>query len=213
MEITSITFNPFQQNMTVAWDDSGECVIVDPSNHNTSEDQALAAFIEEKNLKPVRLLNTHAHLDHILGNAYVANKWGLAVEMHEKDLPTFALAEASSHLYGIPYTPSPEPSVFLEEGDQVKFGNTVLDVIFCPGHAPGHIAFISHPDKVVIGGDVLFQMSIGRTDLPGGDFPTLEKSIREKFYTLPDDYTVLPGHGPQTTIGFEKSNNQFVRAI
>ncbi len=211
MQMEMLTFNPFQENMYVLWDKSKECVIIDPGCCNHTEEQALVAFIEKKDLKPVRLLNTHCHLDHILGNAFVAEKWGLELEMHRKDLPTLAIGEASAKMYQIPYMKSPEPAVFLEEGDKITFGHSTLDVLFVPGHAPGHIAFVSHSDKLVIGGDVLFRGSIGRTDLPGGNYEVLEKSIREKLYALEDNYTVVSGHGPSTTIGDEKRSNAFVR--
>src|SRR5690606_33428182 len=130
--------------------------------------------ITANNLKPVKLLNTHCHLDHVFGNFYVHENWNLGLEMHKADLPTLGMAEKSAQLYGIQgFIPSPEPTVFLDEGDTIRFGNTLLEILFVPGHAPGHIVFISHEDKLVIGGDVLFRGSIGRSDLPGGDMDQL----------------------------------------
>ena len=206
-------FNPFQENTVVLSDETGECVIIDPGCSNTIENVELEGYITVENLKPVKLLNTHCHIDHVFGNSFVAGKWGLDLEMHREDLVTLGMAQKSAELYGVHgYIPSPEPKVFLEEGDVVRFGSSVLEVLYVPGHAPGHIAFVSHEDKLVVGGDVLFRGSIGRTDLPGGNMDTLLNSIREKFYTLADDYTVICGHGPHTTIGEEKRSNAFVRA-
>jgi glyoxylase-like metal-dependent hydrolase (beta-lactamase superfamily II) len=210
--VKSFTCNPFSEKSYVLFDESKECVIIDPGFSNPQEESQLTTFIESNQLTPVRLLNTHCHIDHILGNAFVAKTYGLKLEMHEKDLPTLAMGEMTANMYGISYTPSPDPEVFLVEGDTVEFGNAKLDVIFVPGHAPGHIAFISHADKVVINGDVLFRESVGRVDLPGGDAKILVKSIMEKLYTLPDDYVVYNGHTPETTIGHEKKHNMFVKA-
>lgn len=210
-EVQSFAFNPFQENTYVLYGDTKEGVIIDPGCYNQSEHQQLLRFIDQYNLKVVHLLNTHAHIDHVLGNKFVAEQWGLKLEMNRLDLPNLHNAPNHGKMFGFEMEPSPEPSVFLNEGDQITFGNTVLDIVFVPGHAPGHIAFISYQDKFVIGGDVLFQRSIGRTDLPGGDYDTLIQSIKDKLYTLPDDYIVYPGHGPATSIGFEKKNNPFVR--
>lgn len=211
MKITKFTFNGFQENTFVLYDDSGEAVIVDPGCYEREEEKMLESFIEEKNLKPVRLLNTHFHLDHIFGNKFVCDKWNLTPEGHIKDKPTFDMAAQSAELYGFSgFKPSPEPDYSLKEGDVFSFGNTDLDILFTPGHAPGHIVAVQKECASIIGGDVLFNGSIGRPDLPGGDFAELEKSIKEKLYTLPDDYTVYCGHGPETTIGKEKQSNPFV---
>ncbi len=213
MKLEYFTFNPFQENTYVLYDNSKECIIVDPGCYTVSEQNQLAQFIEENELIPKKLVCTHFHLDHIFGNQFVTNKWNLLVEGHSADVATLEMGEKSAALYGFDnYIPSPAIEHFIEEGDQIKFGDTVLDVLFVPGHAPGHIALVNHESKTVINGDVLFQGSIGRTDLPGGDFATLEKSIKEKLYTLPEDYVVYAGHGPSTTIGFEKQHNGFVRA-
>lgn len=213
MEVLSLTFGPFQENTYVLVDDNGECAIVDPGCSNSQERNYLKTVVEERGLKPVCLLNTHCHIDHVFGNAFVAEEWSLDLHAHKLDLPTLEMVPLSCQLYGIPgYMESPKPKVFIDEGDVISFGNTQLDIIFVPGHAPGHVAFISHADKVVINGDVLFKGSIGRTDLPGGDHAELERSIREKMYALPDDYVVCCGHGPNTTIGDEKVSNAFFRA-
>jgi glyoxylase-like metal-dependent hydrolase (beta-lactamase superfamily II) len=213
LKIQKFTFNPFQENTYVLYDDSQEAVIVDPGCYETFEEEELTAFIESKNLKPVKLINTHFHLDHILGNQFVAKKYDLKVEGHKAGLPTYQIAEPSANMYGFGgYKPSPAPQVFWEEGDVISFGGQSLEVLFVPGHAPGHIALVHHESKSVINGDVLFAGGIGRTDLPGGDFDTLVKSIQQKMYKLPDDYKVYCGHGPETTIGTEKQTNAFVKA-
>lgn len=212
MEVLSLTFGPFQENTYILVDDNKECAIVDPGCSNSEERAYLKTTIEQRGLNPVLLLNTHCHIDHVFGNAFVAEEWSLDLHAHKLDLPTLEMVPLSCQLYGIPgYIESPKPKVFIDEGDVIEYGNTKLDVIFVPGHAPGHVAFINHDDRVVINGDVLFRGSIGRTDLPGGNHAELERSIREKMYTLPDDYVVCCGHGPNTTIGEEKTGNAFFR--
>jgi len=187
-------------------------VIIDPGCFERHEKQELADYISKHSLQPVRLLNTHCHIDHVLGNAFVSQKWNLLPELHRDDLSILQALPNYGHMFGVGgIEESPLPSKFLDEGDVIAFGGLKLDILFVPGHAPGHIVFVNHPEKYVIGGDCLFRDSIGRTDLPGGDHDTLIKSIREKLYTLPDDYTVYPGHGPATTIGYEKKYNAFVR--
>lgn len=212
MNIHYFTFNPFQENTYVLYDDTHECIIVDPGCYEPHEEKALKRFIEENGLKPQKLVLTHFHLDHIMGNYFVAKRWGIDLMGHRKGLPTLKMDKTSASMYGFnAYQPSPEPAEFIEHGAIFSFGSTELEVRFVPGHSPGHIALIHHESKSVIGGDVLFQGSIGRTDLPGGDYATLEQSIKEQLYTLPDDYRVYPGHGPATTIGNEKQFNAFVR--
>jgi hydroxyacylglutathione hydrolase len=147
-----------------------------------------------------------------LGNTFISKKYNLQLEIHKEDLEVLHSLPQVSHLYGLNAETSIEPSVFLNEGDQIKFGTTILDIVFTPGHSPGSICFICHADKFVIGGDVLFHGSIGRTDLPGGDHETLLTSIREKLFTLDDDYAVYSGHGQETNIGFEKKHNPFLAA-
>lgn len=209
MIVKSFTFNPFQENTYILSDDTQNCIIVDPGCYNSSEQNRLLAYIEEHQLKPVRLINTHAHIDHVFGNKFIADKFDLALELHKLDVPVLAMAEHSAKLYGLSYTTSPEATVFIEEGDIVHFGNTSLKILHVPGHAPGHIVLYHEAEKIVIGGDVLFRESIGRTDLPGGNHDDLIRSIQEKLFTLDDDIVVYSGHGPETTIGHEKAHNPF----
>ncbi len=212
IQIQTFTFNGFQENTYVLFDDTKECIIVDPGCYDNHEQEMLSNFVTENKLKPVLLINTHCHIDHVLGNRFVADKWKLDLAMHELDVPTLKSVKDYCKVYGFHnYEESPLPSHFLNEGEKVKFGESELDILFTPGHAPGHIVLHSKKDRFIIGGDVLFQMSIGRTDLPGGDFDTLIESIKEKLLPLDDNTKVYCGHGPSSNIGFEKANNPFLK--
>lgn len=192
------------------FDETNQCVIIDPGCSNANEEKNLAEFITQKNLKPVLLLNTHCHIDHILGNSFIKNKYQIPLYINKYDEPMLTAGSTIAQMYGVDYTPSPKPDKFIDENDKITFGTTELEIAFTPGHSPGSISFINHQNRIVICGDVLFNGSIGRTDLPGGDFQTLEKSIKEKLYVLPENYVVYCGHGSETTIGFEKYSNPFV---
>lgn len=208
--VVGLTFNPFQENTYIIYDDTKECVIIDPGCINGTEQQTLVNKIEELGLKPVKLINTHCHLDHIFGNHFVAEKYNLPLEMHEGEIPVLKAAPISAQMYGIPYPEhSPEPGKFIKEGDIIEFGETQLKSLFTPGHSPASLSFYCETGGFVIAGDVLFQGSIGRTDLPGGDYDTLIDSVKEQLFVLPDNVEVYPGHGPSTTIGFEKNHNPF----
>ena len=210
--VQAFTFNPFQENTYVLFDETKECVIIDPGCYEKTEQETLKNFIEENNLTPVKLINTHCHIDHVLGNKFVADTWGLDLEMHELDLPLLHSVKDYCTAYGFTnYKQSPEPKILLKEGEHITFGNSSLDILFTPGHAPGHITLHSTEQNFVIAGDVLFQTSIGRTDLPGGDYDTLIESIKTVLLPLVDDTQVFCGHGPSTTIGFERANNPFLK--
>lgn len=211
MKVTRFTFNAFSENTYILSDETKECVVIDPGCYDKYEKQQLADFVKNEGLKVVRLLNTHCHIDHVFGNKFVADSYNVALEIHEKDLEVLRAVPTYAPNYGFPNYEEQSPGAFLKEGEKVKFGNTELDIIFTPGHAPGHVVFYNKEDKICIGGDVLFQSSIGRTDLPGGDFDTLIQSIKNELFTLPDEVTVYPGHGPETTIGYEKKHNPFLR--
>jgi hydroxyacylglutathione hydrolase len=210
LKIDFFTFNPFQENTYILHDESGQCIIIDPGCYTPSEKDELKNFIENQKLKPVRLLNTHCHIDHVLGNRFVADTYGLQLELHLMELPLLRAVTEYGPQYGIFPEPFPEPTLLISEGDEIKFGNTKLKVLFTPGHSPGSICFYDESGKTIVSGDVLFQMSIGRTDMPGGSYNQLIKSIQEVLFRLPDDVKVYPGHGPYTTIGFEKKNNPFL---
>ena len=211
IQIQTFTFNSFQENTYVLFDDTKESIIVDPGCYEIHEQEILSKFVTENKLKPILLINTHCHIDHVLGNRFVTDKWKLDLAMHELDVLTLKSVKDYCTVYGFHnYQESPLPSHFLNEGEKVKFGESELDILFTPGHAPGHIVLHSKKHDFLIGGDVLFQMSIGRTDLPGGDFDTLISSINDKLLPLDDKTIVYCGHGPNTTIGFEKANNPFI---
>jgi glyoxylase-like metal-dependent hydrolase (beta-lactamase superfamily II) len=211
VRVEVFTFNPFAENTYVLSDETGECIIIDPGCYNRQEQNVLKGYIESEGLKPVRLLNTHCHIDHVLGNAFVAQQWRLQAELNFMEIPLLRAVGEYGPLYGIHCDPTPEPFALLNEGESIRFGHSELQVIHTPGHSPGSLCFVYPPGKFIISGDVLFQMSIGRTDLAGGDYDTLLASIRNKLFTLPDHFRVYPGHGPHTTIGYEKRNNPFVR--
>jgi glyoxylase-like metal-dependent hydrolase (beta-lactamase superfamily II) len=203
-------FGPFQENTYVLWDDSKECIILDPGNSNSSENKKLSAFITENQLIPKRLILTHAHVDHINGNKYVFDTYGLLPEVHKDDVYFIEKHLATANMYGIPAEQSPMPKAFINEGDIISFGNSSLNTLHTPGHSPGSISYYNIEDKFIIGGDVLFYGSIGRSDLPMGNHDTLIKSITEKLIPLGDDMKVYSGHGMPTTIGFERMNNPFL---
>ena len=212
MKIKKFTFNPFQENTYVIYDESKQCVIIDPGCYKKTEEEELANFIAENDLKPVALLNTHCHIDHILGNQFVTDKWDVELHMHKADLPLLENAGEVSKMYGLEkYGGSPYPKHFLEDGTSFSFGKSELSVLFTPGHAPGHICFYSNKHNFIISGDVIFQMSIGRTDLPLGDYDTLIASITQKLFPLPDATQIYCGHGPNTVLSFEKEHNPFLQ--
>lgn len=211
LSIRSFTFSPFGENTYVLFNEQKQSVIIDPGCFYPEEEQELLSFIKKNGLQVTRLLNTHAHIDHIFGNDFVCKTWNVQPELHRDDVVTMEHMPAAAQLWNIQgYKMSPSPGAFLEEGQQIEIGNDVLDIVFVPGHAPGHVAFISHSQKFIIGGDVLFNGSIGRTDLPGGSIEVLMQSIKNKFLTLPDEYTVYSGHGPETTIGKERKTNPYI---
>jgi glyoxylase-like metal-dependent hydrolase (beta-lactamase superfamily II) len=210
ISIQTFTFNPFQENTYVLFDETKECVIIDPGCYDEQERDELIDFIESKNLTPVRLLNTHCHIDHVVGNKFIADKYKLKLEINKQDLTTLHSLMMVAKMYNLRAEPSPEPSVFLEEGDVVRFGSSSFEIVFTPGHSPGSITFYNKDQKIMIAGDVLFYGSVGRTDLPGGHHQTLIDSIKNKLLPLGDEFVVYSGHGPSTNIGFERVNNPFL---
>jgi glyoxylase-like metal-dependent hydrolase (beta-lactamase superfamily II) len=203
-------FGPFQENTYVLWDETNECIILDPGNSTTTENKKLSDFISQKNLKVKRLILTHAHIDHINGNKYIFDTYGLLPEVHQDDVYFIENHLVSATMYGLQAEQSPMPKAFIKEGDVISFGNSTLQTLNTPGHSPGSISYYNLEDKFIIGGDVLFYGSIGRSDLPMGNHDTLIKSIKEKLMPLGDDMKVYSGHGMPTTIGFERMNNPFL---
>jgi hydroxyacylglutathione hydrolase len=210
IKVHHFCFNPFQENTYILSDETRECLIIDPGCYDSGEQQMLVNYITAQGLVPVRLLNTHCHVDHVFGNRFIADKYGLKLEIHPLEKPVLKTFLQVAHLYNLQAEASPEPGSFLKEGEFIHFGKSELEIRFTPGHSPGSICFVSKDQQFVIGGDVLFQGSIGRTDLPGGDHATLLDSIRTQLFVLADAYTVYPGHGDPTTIGFEKQYNPFL---
>ena len=211
LSVRSFTFNPVQENTYVLYNEAGQCCIIDPGCYFPEEEQQLKSFIEQNSLHPILLLNTHCHLDHVFGNKFVHQTWDLILHIHPLEKKLLDFAPQSGQMWQLPFDNYEEELVYLKEGTNIKVGTDELEIRFAPGHSPGSVCFYHEPGGFVIGGDVLFNGSIGRTDLPGGDFNTLINSIQTQLFILPDDTKVYSGHGPVTTVGFEKMNNPFVK--
>ena len=211
LSVKAFTFSPVQENTYVLYNEKSQCCIIDPGCYFPEEKQELKDAIEKAGWKPVLLLNTHCHLDHVFGNQFIYDTWGLQLHIHEKEKPVLDFAPQSGMMWQLPFDNYNGPLEFLKEGSTIQIGDERLEIRFTPGHSPGSVSFYHEEGKFIIGGDVLFNGSIGRTDLPGGDFDVLVKSIQTEFFTLPDETKVYSGHGPVTTIGFEKMNNPFVK--
>ena len=212
IHIKSFVCNPYQENTYLLYDDDGTTAIIDPGMYGAAEEEAVRAFIETQGLEPTLLLNTHCHVDHVLGNRYIYEQYGLLPLFHEGELPLLMEVQNYAPQMGIRYdSPSPIGETFLAESGAVHFGRNELTLIFAPGHSPAHLCFYHREQGFLIGGDVLFRNSIGRTDLPGGNHQQLLSSIAQQLYTLPNETVVYPGHGPETTIGYEKQTNPFIR--
>lgn len=209
MVVKTFTFNPFETQCYVCHT-GGEAVVVDPGCWTAEEQQTLFGYLEDQALTVRHLLLTHAHLDHIFGCAALAAHLGQSFQMHRADLPLLVHAPQQAARFGLSIAPPPEPGHFLVEGDALSFGDTTWRVLHTPGHSPGSICFYDARQGVVIGGDVLFRGSIGRTDLWQGSLPLLMTSIYQKLMTLPDTTLLYPGHGRETTIGEERRNNPFL---
>lgn len=210
LKVKSFTFNLYQENTFVLSDETGSGVVIDPGCYSQDEENELAEYIEKEGIQLAYLLNTHGHIDHMLGNHFVKNRYGLKFATHKGVVAELASVPAYAAMMGLSPTPSPDPDILLEEGEKVIFGNSELEVIFTPGHSPGHISFYHRKSEQLFSGDVLFLGSIGRVDLPGGSYPVLMDSIMNKVLPLGDDVTVYCGHGPATSIGSEKLTNPFI---
>ena len=210
LQIKVLTFNAVQENTYVLYNEFKECIIVDPGCYSDEEKEALKDFIEKNGLQPKMLINTHCHLDHVFGNKYVAEAYQLTLQIHKNEEEMLQMAPASGLMFNLPFDNYTGQLIFLKEGDIISLRDDILKVIEAPGHSPGSICFYCEKQKFIIGGDVLFYQSIGRTDLPGGNHESLIKNIKEKLFLLPDDVKVYPGHGPATTIGDEKKYNPYL---
>ena len=208
--VKSFVFSPIVENTYVLYNETGGCIIIDPGCYFGNERRELSDFIAENALAPKYLLNTHCHLDHVFGNKFIHDSYGLEPYVHSNEQVVLENAALAGLRWNLPFDNYKGPLHFLRESDTVRLGNDILKVLYAPGHSPGHICFYCEQQHFVIGGDVLFRMSIGRTDLPGGDFDTLINSIRNRLFVLPDETVVYNGHGEPTTIGFEKKHNPFL---
>jgi glyoxylase-like metal-dependent hydrolase (beta-lactamase superfamily II) len=211
LKVKVFSFSPVQENTYVLYNEHNKAIIIDPGCYFSAEQETLKNFIKDTKLEPVRLLNTHCHLDHVFGNKWVHETWGLELYIHQGEKQMLELAPLSGERWGLPFQNYEGPLHFLEAGDEVLLDQDRLSVILAPGHSPASICFYCKEQGFVIGGDVLFRESIGRTDLPGGDHETLLASIRTQLFTLPDSTEVFPGHGAPTTIGHEKEHNPFLQ--
>lgn len=211
IKVDFFTFNPLAENTYLLTNEKQQALIIDPGCYFTEEENTLKNFIAEKNITPVQLINTHCHLDHVFGNQWVRKNYSLELYIHEGEKAVLEFAPATGNMYGLNFTNYKGALHFLNEGDKISFGDNELGILFTPGHSPASICFYCKAQNFLIGGDVLFNESIGRFDLPGGNEQQLYKSIREKLYVLPDETIVYPGHGEPTTIGHEKKYNPFVR--
>lgn len=209
--IKSFTFNPFQENTYVLYNEKREAIIIDPGMYDKHEFEFFFDFLENESLNPILLLNTHTHLDHIFGNAAVQSKFSIPLAFHELETPVFNAASSAGALYNLPFEKSPEPNFYIKEGEEITLGEDRFEILLTPGHSPGSVCFYNKKQQFVISGDVLFQLSVGRSDLPGGNPDELFNSIHSKLFTLPNEVEVFSGHGPKTQIGFEKMNNPFMK--
>lgn len=208
LQIQQFTFNPFQENSFIIWDEDKNALIFDPGCYDRQEETILKNFIEENGLIPIALLNTHAHIDHVLGNAFVVRQFSVPFYLHQVEVETLQAVDSYAHVYGFAnYITSPHPDKFVEHGQVIHLGKMEIEVRFCPGHSRGHVVYYFKNEGFVVNGDVVFKGSFGRTDLPGGDMATLKQSIHEQIFTLPEETVIYCGHGPDTTVGIEKKTN------
>jgi glyoxylase-like metal-dependent hydrolase (beta-lactamase superfamily II) len=210
-QLQTFEFSPIQENTYLLYNEHNDCIIIDPGCYFEEEREVLASFIQSKNLNPVLLLNTHCHLDHVFGNKFVAEKYGLIPHIHPLEKKLLEYAPTSGLMYNLPFDNYTGELAYIHEGSILKLGEDELVAIFTPGHSPGSLSFYCKKQLFIISGDVLFQRSVGRTDLPGGDHATLILSIQEKLMILPDETVVYSGHGPSTTIVAERTGNPFLR--
>jgi hydroxyacylglutathione hydrolase len=213
LTVQRFTFNPVQENTYVVYNEKGHCCIIDPGCYFASEEEQLKEFVEQNRLTPVLLLNTHCHLDHIFGNYFIHKTFGLPLHLHKLEKPVLDYGPAAGQLWELPFVNYDGELKFLEDDDVITIGDDELKVLFTPGHSPGHVSYYSKENKFILSGDVLFEGSVGRTDLPGGDFAVLQETIKTRLYTLPEDTVVYSGHGNTTTIGDEMKSNPYVPMV
>ncbi len=212
MKIEKFTFNGFQENTYVIYDHKKNCIFIDPGCYDRQEKEMLLTFIEENNLHPKAIINTHAHIDHVLGVQFLSKHFQIPFYLHKDDVETLKSVSNYAHLYGFgAYEPYEGEIQLLEDQKEIQFGDIQFQVFHTPGHCPGHVVFYNAEEKIVINGDVLFKGSFGRVDLPGGDMDVLKSSIFNTLFQFPDSTKVYCGHGPETTIGQEKTSNYILQ--
>lgn len=210
MKIACLTFNPIQENTYLLWDDTSECVVIDAGNSSPREDAALDDFIARHGLKPVLAANTHGHFDHTLGVEHLKQRYGIPFALSSKDCFLVDNAATSGSVFGVRIGAMPSTDIDLEQQQEIRFGQTLLQILRTPGHTPGHVAFYEPESKSLFTGDTLFRESIGRTDLPGGDYSWIMRSILDRIVPLGEEVRICPGHGPESTIGHELLYNPFI---
>ncbi|MCX6278787.1 MAG: MBL fold metallo-hydrolase [Bacteroidetes bacterium] len=211
INIQQFTFNSFMVNSYLLWDETLEAIVIDAACYDTNEQEQFSETVGKRHLKLTRNLNTHCHIDHVLGNEFIASTFGINPEYHQNSVLFLNTMKEMGSSFGFKINKIPPSRRFLEDDETIAWGNSSLKVLYTPGHADGSVCFYNAADGFVITGDVLFKDTIGRTDLPTGDFDQLMNSIKTKLFSLPDSTVVYPGHGPETNIGYEKVNNPFIR--
>ena len=209
IQIQPFTFNPFYENTYLVYDKTKECIIVDPGCYEKTEQEELLHFIHTHQLNVVCLINTHCHIDHVLGNQFIKDTFQVPLKAHTLEAAVLKSVTSYAPSYGFAKYTESHIDTYIDEGDTIHFGDSTVEIIWVPGHTPGHVALYNKTQDICLAGDVLFSESIGRTDLPGGDFDTLIQSIHTKLFQLPESTEIYAGHGENTTIGYEKKNNPF----
>ncbi len=212
LQLHKFVFNPFYENTYLIWDDnSNEAAVIDPGCYDESEKKKIEDFISGKSLQLKYLINTHCHIDHMFGNAFIKDNYNPIFLAPEKDGFLLEIMIETAKNYGVELQPSPKPDKYISESEEFSLGNIKGQFLFTPGHTPGEVCLYFKKEKICFTGDVLFKESIGRTDLWGGDLEVLLQSIKTKLLTLPDDVVIYPGHESYSTIGHEKKYNPFLR--
>lgn len=209
--VKTFVFNSFSENTYILYDETKECVIIDPGCFDKNEEEEITSFISNNKLIPKYILITHGHIDHVLGVNYLKKLLNISVWVPKEEKDTYNAVPSYAGSYGFEKYQHTPIDHLINEGEEIIFGNSTLNTIYAPGHSAGHAAFINSKQNICMGGDILFNGSIGRVDLPGGDYETLINSIKTKIFTLNDSIVVYPGHGPTTTIKYEKTNNPFFK--
>jgi hydroxyacylglutathione hydrolase len=208
--VKKFVVNPLGENSFIISDETGECIFIDPGFYYEEEFDEIKDYISQNQLVPVKITNTHCHFDHIMGVEFIRDEYGIPFQAHADDLFWIERAVEQAKMFGFSMQPVKPIDSFLVEGEKILFGNTELEIINIPGHSPGHVVFYNKVENFIIAGDVLFYGSIGRTDLPGGNYNDLISNIKNKLFSFPDETKVYCGHGPETTLGFEKKTNPFL---